>query len=512
VKDKVVFWCGFDFTQFCMAYYFQKQYDCEMYSIVDITNTTKKFFKTQKLVNFKKIWFLHDQYDYGKKNPDFKYLKNFEKKYNINLWQLAFNERIFYGFFDFHKFSSDEILSIVEQICKFYEKLFEEVNPDFFITKLTAFHHLELFRKMCEFHNVKILMLSSPKIPKKNIISENDTKFDYVTSLENIDCANKSFSELRTELQLLNEKTSIKDQGLNYWKEHASNSKLKNIRTFLHYIKSSEKNTKTHFNYYGRTKSRVIQNTIDLSLRVKRREYFMNQHLIRNPSLDFPFVYFPLGIVLERHILIGAPYYTNQVELVRHIAKSLPVGYRLLVKEHPIQKSREWRPISEYKQILDMPNVTLIHPSFSDQELQKKCSLLISTAGGSAFEGTFYEKPSIIFGDAIYSYLPSVTRIYSIEELPNAIRKSLNSQVDSHDLTKYMKLLSDNLIDFSFANFFTEFVKHFAFSGGYNDVEINEIKLESFIKENIKPLEYLSYCHIEKINQHKEKTSNIPKT
>ena len=39
---------------------------------------------------------------------------------------------------------------------------------------------------MCEFHNVKILMLSSPKIPKKNIISENDTKFDYIDNFENI--------------------------------------------------------------------------------------------------------------------------------------------------------------------------------------------------------------------------------------------------------------------------------------------------------------------------------------
>ena len=47
MKDKVVFWCGFDFTQFSMAYYFQKKYDCDMYSIVDITNTTKHFFETQ---------------------------------------------------------------------------------------------------------------------------------------------------------------------------------------------------------------------------------------------------------------------------------------------------------------------------------------------------------------------------------------------------------------------------------------------------------------------------------
>lgn len=503
MKDKVIFWCGFDFTQFCMAYSFQKKYDCEMYSIIDITNSTKKFFETQKLVNFKKIWFLHDQYEYGKTKPDIEYLKNFEKKYNIDLWKLAINERMFYGFFNYYKFTSNEILSIMEQICRFYEKFFEEVKPDYFITKLTAFHHLELFRRMCIFHGVKVLMLSSPKTPKRNIISESDTKFDFIDNLDHIDCPNKSFSGLREELQSINEKTTTRELAMNYWNKHASSSKFNSLRVFLHYLISPEKNLRTHYNYYGRTKISVIKNTFELLLRKKSRESFMDRHFTKNPSMDTRYVYFPLGIVLERHILIDAPYYTNQVELIRHIVKSLPVGYRLLVKEHPAQESREWRTISEYKQILDIPNVTLIHPSFSDQELQKNCSLIISTAGGSAFEATFYEKPSIIFGNAIYSYLSSVNQVTSMERLPEAIKTSLNTKVDSHNLAKYMKVLSSNLIDFSFAEFFTEFVGRFAFSGGYNDVEINESELESFLKEKTDSLEYLAMCHIEKINQHK---------
>jgi len=508
MKDKVVFWCGFDFTQFSMAYYFQKKYDCEMYSIVDITNNTKKFFETQKLVNFKKIWFIHDQYEYGKKTPDLDYLQNFEKKYNIDLWKLAINERMFYGFFNYHKFTSNEILSILEQICRFYEKFFEDVKPDYFITKLTAFNHIELFRQMCIFHGVKVLMLSSPKTPKQNIISESDVKFDFIDNLNLIDCPNRSFSDLHEEFNSINGKNSTRELTMNYWKKHASDSKLNTLHVFFHYLISTEKNLLTHYNYYGRTKLRVIKNTVILLLRKKSREYFMNKYFSKNPSMTSPYIYFPLGIVLERHILIDAPYYTNQVELVRHIAKSLPVGYRLLVKEHPVQASREWRTISEYKQILDIPNVTLIHPSFSDQELQKNSSLLISTAGGSAFEVTFYEKPSLIFGNAIYSYLPSVTRCDSIERLPENIRKSLNTKVNSHDLAKYMKVLSDNLIDFSFADFFTEFVERFAFGGGYNDVEINESDLESFLKEKIDSLEYLTDCHIKKIYQHKSKIEN----
>ena len=61
MKDKVIFWCGFDFTQFCMAYSFQKKYDCEMYSIIDITNSTKKFFETQKIF-FELIFYFRTEF------------------------------------------------------------------------------------------------------------------------------------------------------------------------------------------------------------------------------------------------------------------------------------------------------------------------------------------------------------------------------------------------------------------------------------------------------------------
>jgi hypothetical protein len=504
MKDKIIFWCGFDFTQFCMAYYFQKQYDCEMYSIVDITNTTKKFFKTQKLVNFKKSWFLHDQYDYGKKNPDFKYLKNFEKKYKINLWQLAFNERIFYGFFDFHKFSSNEILSIVEQICKFYEKFFEEVKPDFFITKLTAFHHLELFRKMCEFHNVKILMLSNPKVPTKTIISEDDIKFDYVKDLEDLDDNDASFEKIRTMYDNLSRGNKSKDLVAEFWKQHGNNSIITAAKIFFNYLFSSNSNLKTHYNYYGRTKFRVIQNLILLKIKKRIRKSYIDRNFPKDFSLEQPFIFFPLSVILERHILIGAPYSINQIELVKHIAKSLPVGYRLLVKEHPAQSSREWRSLSEYKELVNIPNTTVLHPDFDDEKLIKNSSLVISTAGSIGFQANLMEKPSLVFGDVLYSYLSSVKKINSLEKLPNLIQNSLDTKVNPKELIKYMNILNQNLIDFDFLKFLKDFNHEFAFDGGFVDIDIDENQMKIFLENYNTPLLNLTDAHIKKINQHKD--------
>ena len=505
MKDKIVFWFGGDFAQFCMAYYFQKKHDCEMYSIVDITNKPKIFFKNQKLINFKKTWFLHDQYDKDHQKPDIDYLKYFEQKYKINLWQLAINERHFYNFNDFHKFSTNEILSITEQICRFYESFFDEVSPDFFITKLTAFYHLELFRIMCKYHGTKVLMLSVPKVAHKSLISEDDNRIDYVKDLNNITCEKKSFKDLEYDLEKYSTKKMVKE----LWENHLPSSSKNYLKPFIEFLKSDNRNIITNYNYYGRTKINVIKNTIDILLRKKYRESFMNRNFVHNPDLTTPYVYFAMSVILERGILIGAPYWTNQNELIRHIVKSLPVEYRLLVKEHPIQLSREWRPISEYKELMNIPNVTMIHHSVSEKELIKNSSLVFSIAGSSAFEATFFGKPSIVFADLIYSYLPSVSKVEVIEDLPKIIKKSLDTQVQSNDLGKFLKILSENLIDFDHSKFmFADFYKRFYLSGGYMDSEINENELKLFLDEHEDVLQILSTAHIEKIKQHKQQSVN----
>ena len=104
MTDKIIFWLDAFLLNFCFAHDLQKKHDCELYAVVDVTNRTKKFFEEQNFVNFKKQWFLHDHI---KKtvNPDIEYLRNFEKKYQINVWGLGFNERIFYKYNDFYNFS-----------------------------------------------------------------------------------------------------------------------------------------------------------------------------------------------------------------------------------------------------------------------------------------------------------------------------------------------------------------------------------------------------------------------
>ena len=142
-----------------------------MYAIFDTTDRTKPFFKNQKLVNFQKIWFLHDHISQNKK-PDLEYLKFIEEKYAISLWSIASNERIFYGFYGFHKFSENEVLSIIEQECRLFEQILDDVQPDFLVTT-TNMSHNHIFFKMCKAKGIHILFLTSSRLSGRSMISEN---------------------------------------------------------------------------------------------------------------------------------------------------------------------------------------------------------------------------------------------------------------------------------------------------------------------------------------------------
>ena len=207
----------------------------------------------------------------------------------------------------------------------------------------------------------------------------------------------------------------------------------------------------------------------------------------------------------ERNLLIGAPFFTNQIETIRHIAKSLPINYKLYVKEHYTLSIRDWRKTSDYAEIMEIPNVTLFHPSVSNDNLLKKCSLVITVGGTSGFEAVFYQKPSIIFTNTNYSILPSIYKVDSVHELSSKIKQSLSTKIESSTLDKFLQILEKDSIDFDLYRFMSKMHEHFYFGGNLVDVEITSFSMKTFLEENRKELEYLVDEHIIKIDNYESK-------
>ena len=139
MPSKILFWINGALTTFCVANSLQKKIDDNFYAIVEAYEKPKYFFQNQQFVKFQKTWFYHDNFKTLDK-PNMDYLSNFEKKYNLNLWELAINERIFYRFNSIYTYSTDEILSILQRECELFDKILGEIKPDFLIMYEPTMH------------------------------------------------------------------------------------------------------------------------------------------------------------------------------------------------------------------------------------------------------------------------------------------------------------------------------------------------------------------------------------
>ena len=253
---------------------------------------------------------------------------------------------------------------------------------------------------------------------------------------------------------------------------------------------------KTNYMYYGRSKFKVIKDTINFELNKKKRFSFLQKTSLLSPPLDIPYVYFPMNVNEEMNILHYAPYFTNQIEVIRHIAKSIPIDYLLYVKDHIAAEMRGWNKINYYKEIMEIPNVKLIHPYFDNNILLKNSQLLISVRGTTAYKAVKYSKPSIIFGDQPIEIIPSVFKVNSLLDLPNLIYKALKLKVDPTYFEKYKTLIDTKSIKFNMFNY--ENLRNSAFFAGgiLSNVEIHEKNMLDFLKKNENMFSILVNNHI----------------
>jgi capsular polysaccharide biosynthesis protein len=133
--------------------------------------------------------------------------------------------------------------------------------------------------------------------------------------------------------------------------------------------------------------------------------------------------YFALHSQPEFTTDVRAPFFTNQVALAENIARSLPVGYRLVVKEHPGMKGE--RAPGYYRQLKRLYNVRLLSPSVDSHELILNSDVVLAITGTTAWEGILYEKPVIAFGPLGYRFFDLLYECGNVTELPWLIREAL---------------------------------------------------------------------------------------
>ena len=153
------------------------------------------------------------------------------------------------------------------------------------------------------------------------------------------------------------------------------------------------------------------------------RHYFAEACALDRKITPGPKMYFPLHVQPEFTTEVRAPFYNNQIALIENIAKCIPAGYRLIVKEHPGMKGQ--RPPAYYRHLRRLYNVQLVSPSVDSHELIQASDLIFTITGTVAWEAAIYEKPVIAFGPLCYGFYEQIARCADLSGLAVQIRELL---------------------------------------------------------------------------------------
>jgi len=494
----ILLWIDYGFLYFGISKYLQQK-NFEVSAIIDGMPSTKSFFKTQQLIKFQKIWNFENN---SSDNIDYEYLRNFEKKYSINIWEIIFSDRYFYNKFNkYHKFNNNELLSILQNECKFFESILTEKKFDFVFMNTIIHHHHQLFYKMCSSLGIKILTLEPTRFGSKWIVIPGSI-YDYIPrpSSSSTELNFQTYNDIQKFLEENRPGKYLHQQPLTSSKK----SRFAKLRAMLEFTYSTSP-LPTKYSEYGRSKKNVLLKGMALRhSRIRnKRQSFIDKNLVSDISNFSNIIYFPLHLEPERVLLLGAPYYSNQISVIENICKCLPVDYTLLVKEHPAQYYEGWRDSEFYKKIMELPNVQLIHPSVNSDDVIEKSSLVISIRGTASLEAALKSKPAIVLKPDIgHSLVSSVCTLKTWDEFPKLIRDSLQIKCSPKDIVPYFSFIHENAFDLPSEYYSNELANHFKYNIGYlKQPEINDDHMSLFLEKFDNLYQTLTNEFIKKIQE-----------
>ncbi len=247
-------------------------------------------------------------------------------------------------------------------------------------------------------------MISYLMIPFKLMnFSKFQKRLNYISSL--FDESQHSYHKLR---------------GVSFQNSHITNF------TYNFHIRKANRNKKRLLNYYNNLAS-------------------------QNPDLNTPFIYCPLHFQPEATTSPLGGNFVHQHLMIEMLAKSLPKGWKLYVKEHMAQFIHSFlgepiRTKEYYDRIRAIENVEFISLNLDSYSLIDKCKAVATITGTVAFEAVVRSKPVLAFG-YIINYYPCegifITR--SNEELNEALSIIQNNYLPNQNKIKlFVKAIEEN--------------------------------------------------------------------
>jgi hypothetical protein len=132
-------------------------------------------------------------------------------------------------------------------------------------------------------------------------------------------------------------------------------------------------------------------------------------------------VFYAIHYQPEQSTLAQGIWYVNQVALVENISKSLPLGYTLVVKEHPWGRGN--RPRWQYTHMAGLYNVMFCDAPA--KEIIRRVDAVVAVSGTVAMEALVLDKPTVILGRNFFEFCDLLYRVRDVQDLPGVLLRIL---------------------------------------------------------------------------------------
>lgn len=175
---------------------------------------------------------------------------------------------------------------------------------------------------------------------------------------------------------------------------------------------------------------------------MRKRKFLVPNSLFEDPVEGETYVYMPLHLIPESSVFVKASYYVDELNLIEQVSKSLPLGWKLYVKEHQAMLGE--RDPEFYKKAGEIANVRVVRVNYykDPKPWIAKAKGVVTITGTAAYEAALLGKRSVVFGSVPYSLIEGITLVHSFDELKSAIRNF--GEVDSlHSAAAYLEAVKE---------------------------------------------------------------------
>lgn len=414
---------------------------------------------------------------------DFAYLEKLEQEYGLpNLWPYLYVDRKLMNsippkeyngkFFDL-LYPYQDLLRVLQSRFRAILEFFDKEKPDGVVLFTMGSLAQSIIHQICKKRGIKVLNIDLTRTAHRMALSEH---FNTLTGVEEIfdkiragQRSNAFRSEVTDFLTQFRATGNLKMEFFTKVDPHdrflflRPNTLIKALM-FVGALTKNYFSRKDCFEYsYAATDP---YNYLRHKVALKWRGVRGYHDLYYEPKPDEKFAFFPLHCEPEVALLQIAPFYTDQLHLIRQIARSLPISYKLFVKEHPAMLN--YRSRKYYRELLAIPNVRLVSPYVKSNDLVRSANLVCIITSTVGWEATLLRRPVITFGHVYFNKLSFVKNCRDIEQLPFLIKEQLeNFAYDENELIDFLGALWEDSVEFDFFRLWHETVSTIRADSGF---------------------------------------------